>query len=148
MHKRTILAGLVAAAVFAAGVAVYAQPYGYGPGWMMGGGYGPGWMMEGGYGPGMMGGGPRWGGYGPRWMHTWARAYGPESGTLRRDLNLTAEDVKVYLERTMQNPRLKVGDVKQSDDNTITADIVTKDKDGLVQRFTIDRHTGFWRPAE
>jgi hypothetical protein len=39
------------------------------------------------------------------------------------------------------NPRLKVGDVKEKDADTITADIVTKDN-SLVQRFIINRHTG------
>ena len=43
------------------------------------------------------------------------------------------------------NPRLKVGEVKEKDANTITADVVTKDN-SLVQRFDVDRHTGFFRP--
>ncbi len=140
MRKTLVLAGLVTAAVVAIGaVVVHAQPYG--PGWMMGGGYGPGWMMQsgyapgGGYGPAMMGG-PGWGG--PGWMHGWARGYG-------RDLNLTAEQVKSYLEQRMFNPRLKVGEVTQADD-TITATIVTKDRDVLVQKFSIDRKSGSWRP--
>ncbi len=139
MRKTAVLVGLITAAVVAIGAAVVsAQPYG--PGWMMGGGYGPGWMMQsgyapGGYGPGMMGG-PGWGG--PGWMHGWARGYG-------RDLNVTAEQVKSYLEQRMLNPRLKVGEVTQADD-TITATIVTKDRDVLVQKFSIDRKSGSWRP--
>lgn len=154
MRKRTLVAGLAAAAVVAAGVAVYAQPYGYGPGWMMGGG-GPGWMMNGGgpgygggSGPGMMGygggcgpgtmGGPGYGGgYGPGWMHGYAR-----------DLDLGTEQVKAYLGQMIRNPRLKVGEVKQADDDTITAEVVTKDKDAVVQRFTVNRHTGYWRPDD
>ena len=39
------------------------------------------------------------------------------------------------------NPRLKVGDVKEKDADTITADIVTKDN-SLVDRFIVNRHTG------
>ena len=39
------------------------------------------------------------------------------------------------------NPRLKVGEVKEKDADTITADVVTKDN-SLVQRFIINRHTG------
>jgi Spy/CpxP family protein refolding chaperone len=142
MRKTAVLAGLVTAAVVAIGAAVvHAQPYG--PGWMMGGGfsgYGPGWMMRsgygpgGGYGPGMMGG-PGWGG-GPGWMHGGGRAYS-------RDL--TADSVKARIEERMLNPRLKVGEVTQTDD-TITATIVTKDKDVLVQKFSIDRKNGSWRP--
>ncbi len=35
----------------------------------------------------------------------------------------------------------KVGEVKEKDADTITADVVTKDN-SLVQRFIVDRHTG------
>ena len=45
------------------------------------------------------------------------------------------------------NPRLKVGEVKERDADTIEADIVTKDN-SLVQRFAVDRHTGSYRPTE
>lgn len=110
---------------------------GYGHGWMMGpgmmgyGGYGPGWMhgYRGGYGPGIMGG------------------YGPGYGN-QGNLNLSTNDVKTYLERTMRNPNLKVGEVKEKDKDTITADIVTKDKDVLVQRVQINRHNGFFQPEQ
>ena len=44
------------------------------------------------------------------------------------------------------NSRLKLGDVKEKDTDTITADIVTLDN-SLVQRFEIDRNTGFTRPS-
>lgn len=68
--------------------------------------------------------GPGWGGYdGPGWMHGWMRAgygpgwmhggYGRVSGS---DLNLTADEVKGYIEQTIRNPRLKVGEVKQTDE--------------------------------
>jgi hypothetical protein len=63
---------------------------------------------------------------------------------------LSTDDVKARLERwiTWQgNPRLKVGDVKEKDADTIEADIVTKDN-SLVQRFAVNRHTGFYRPTE
>ena len=40
------------------------------------------------------------------------------------------------------NPRLKLGDVKEKDADSITADVVTKDN-SLVDRFIVDRHTGF-----
>ena len=45
------------------------------------------------------------------------------------------------------NPRLKVGEVKEQDADTIVADIVTKDN-SVVQRFTVNRHNGFYRPSE
>ena len=45
------------------------------------------------------------------------------------------------------NQRLKLGDVKEKDADTITADVVTKDN-SLVQRFVVDRHTGNYRPSE
>jgi hypothetical protein len=110
---------------------------GYGPGWMMGpgmmghgGGYGPGWMMHGyGHGPGMMGYG---GGY-----------YGNQG-----NLNLSTDQVKAYLEQMIRNPNLKVGEVKEKDDNTIVADIVTKDKDVLVQRLQFNRKNGFVQPEQ
>ena len=99
-----------------------------GPGMMMGQGcWGPGCGMM---GPGMMSG------YGPGMM---MQGHGPGSGpgTMRTrmvwpsDLNLSTDDVKNYLERWIAmkgNPRLKVGDVKEKDADTIEADIVTTDK--------------------
>lgn len=109
------------------------QGYGYGPGMM--GGYGPG--MMGGYGPGMM-----MGFNGPGMMMGWG--WGNQG-----NLNLSADDVKNNLERWIAwqgNERLKVGEVKVKDDDTITADIVTKDN-SLVQRFIVNRHNGFMRPT-
>ena len=162
-----------AVAVAAIGLAspVKAQPYGYGPGYgMMGGGYGPGWMMGRGYGPGMMGGyGPGYGmtggygpgymmgsGYGPGYMMRGYGGYGP--GMMggygpgyygnQGDMKLTTDQVKQYLEQTIRNPNLKVGDVKEKNADTIVADIVTKDKDALVQRLDFNRHNGFVRPEQ
>jgi hypothetical protein len=116
--------------------------YGMGPGMMGGYGYGmgpgmmigPGMMM----GPGMMG----YGMMGPGMM-----GWGPQQA----NFNLSANDVKSYLERwvTMTgNPHLKVGPITEKDANTITADIVTTDKDSLVQRFAVDRRGGFWQPMQ
>jgi hypothetical protein len=123
---------------------------GYGPGMM--GGYGPGWMHgQGGYGPGWMHG---QGGYGPGWMHG-GRGYGPcwnneANAGQQQDLKLTTDDVKTRMERWLaarNNPRLKVGDVKEKDADTITADIVTVDN-SLVQRIDINRHTGVYSPEQ
>ena len=168
-YKVFVAAAAIAVLAFASPVT--AQPYGpgmmgggYGPGYgMMGGGYGPGygpgmmggwghhgWMM----GPGMMGGyGPGYGpgmmggGYGPGMMG----GYGPGYYGRQGNLNLSTDDVKKYLERMLAirgNPRLKVGEVKEKDADSITADIVTKDKDALVQRFVVDRRNGFYRQEE
>jgi hypothetical protein len=46
-----------------------------------------------------------------------------------------------------QNPNLKVGEVTEVDDDTITADVVTQDG-SLVRRYMVDRHTGAMRPAD
>jgi hypothetical protein len=98
----------------------------YGPG-LMTGGYGRGY--HGGYGPGMMG-------YGPGY-------YGNQG-----DLKLTTDQVKNYLEQMIRNPNLKVGDVKEKDADTIVAEIVTKDKDALVQCLDFNRHNGFVQPEQ
>ena len=46
------------------------------------------------------------------------------------------------------NPHIKLGNVAVKDADTITADIVTTDKDALVQRYAISRHTGFIQQTE
>jgi len=173
MKTRNILISLgVAAALAAGGYSVTALAQG-GPGWGPGGG--PGWMMGGwgggpSAGPGgpggcpgfAQGGGPGWGpgyhmrgwgggyGPGPGMMRGWrggeGQGYGP-GGQTNQALNLTTDDIKARIERWLAwrgNPRLKVGDVKEKDADTITADVVTKDN-SLVQRFIVDRHTGFFR---
>jgi hypothetical protein len=103
-------------------------------------------------GPGMMDGDASWGRYGPPFMrHGYMmRGYGPSSWASSRDLNLSADAVKVQVERWVAwqgNPRLKVGDVKEKDADTIVADIVTKDN-SLVQRFAVNRHTGLVQDVE
>lgn len=100
--------------------------YGYGPG-----GYGPGMM----FGPGMM--------YGPGRNR---RGYQNASTTL----NLSVNDVKRYFVQWLTaqgNPHVKLGIVKAKDANTITAEIVTKDKNSLVERYEVNRHTGYIRPV-
>jgi hypothetical protein len=143
---------------------------GYGPGYHMGGGGGgPGYHM--GWGGGRDGGGPGWNcpafgqdgaagpnqGYGPGYgMRGWGRGYGPgmmrgygynRGGEAQTNLNLTADDVKKRMEHWLEwrdNPRLKLGEVKEKDADTFTVDVVTKDN-SLVDRFIVDRHTGFTR---
>lgn len=99
--------------------------------------YGAGW-----WGPGMMGG------YSYR-MGLWMTAPPWRDG--QTALSLTAQDVRDYFQPWLAwqgNPRLKLGDVTEKDADTITADIVTRDKDVLVLRFVVNRHTGFSYPSE
>lgn len=160
MRKFAFAAALAAILAMTIGIGPSAQAQMYGPG-MMGGygygggytggpgyGYGPGYMMNRGYGPGYGMMGPGYGpGYRPGWMM--GPGYGPGYyGGSQGDLNLSVDTVKSYLNQIIQNPNLKVGDVKEKDKDTITADIVTKDKNALVQRFEFNRHTGYYQPEE
>ena len=91
----------------------------------------------------MMGGYPMGGMMGPAMM-----GGGVSQAT---NLNLSVADVTGYLQRWLTmtgNPRIKVGSVTEKDANTITADIVTTDKDALVQRFNVDRHTGLYTSVQ
>jgi hypothetical protein len=74
--------------------------------------------------------------------------YGPGYYGNQTDMKLTADRVKQYLQQTMRNPNLKVGEVKEKDADTIVAEIVTKDKDVLVQRLDFNRHNGFIQPEQ
>ncbi len=141
MKRRNIVIGAAVALALGAAALGFApsseaQPYG---GWGMTGG--PGWMH---------GGGPGWrGGYGHcPWFQR-----GPGAGGYGQqgNLNLSTDDVTRELERWLafqDNPRLKLGDVKEKDADTIVADIVTKENSSLVQRFIVNRHTGFYGPDE
>jgi hypothetical protein len=163
MRKVLIITAGVALVVVAVvvGVRSLAQPFGPGYGYgMMGQGYGPGagWGGGQGYGPGMMGWGGGGQGYGPGWM---MRGYGGGGGygpgmmygygpgqANQSDLNLTADQVKQYLGQMIRNPNLKVGEVKEKDADTIVAEVITKDKDALVQRLQFNRHNGFVQPEQ
>jgi hypothetical protein len=60
------------------------------------------------------------------------------------DEDIDADVVRSWLDRSLEahgNKRLKVGDVKATDDDTIVAEIVTVDG-SLVQRLEVDRQTG------
>ena len=99
---------------------------------------GPGMMMA----PGMMGNGMM-GGMGPGMMGPGMMYFYRQQG----DLNISADQVKTSLETMltmMGNSHVKLGKVSEKDKDTITADIVTTDKEGLVQRYSIDRHNGVW----
>ncbi len=136
----------------------YGRSYGMGPG-MMGPGYGRGYGM----GPGMMGPGygrgygmgPGYGGqYGPGMMGPgYGRGYGQQYGpgyNSQPNVNVTVDSVRSEMDRwvaSQGNPNIKVGEVKEKDANTITADIVTKKENALVQRFEVDRKTGAYHPG-
>jgi hypothetical protein len=121
----------------------------WGPGMMGGYAMGPG-MMAGGYGygmaPWMMGPGYG-GGYGFGMMPWMSGSNRPGQATN----NFSADDAKNYFQRWLAfqgNPHLKLGTVTEKDADTITADIVTVDKEGLVQRFALNRHNGFIQLSE
>ena len=125
-----ILAGIGAVALVFVGAAgaigmAQAQTQTYGcP--HMGGMMGPGMMGPGMMGPGMMG------------------SYGAPQG----NVEVSVDNVRASLERWIAatgNTRLKPGRVVATDGDTITADVVTVDKEALVQRFAVNRHTGNWQ---
>jgi len=102
---------------------------------------------------GMMGPPGPWG-YGPPMMHGhMMRGSGPppwSSWSSARNLDLSVDAVKAEAERWVAwqgNPRLKLGDVKEKDADTITAEIVTKDN-SLVERLAVDRHSGAIQDVE
>jgi hypothetical protein len=84
----------------------------------------------------------------------WGGGYGHGSAygksATQPDQNLSADDVRARIERGLKwhgNERLKVGEVKELDDDTIVAEIVTLD-DSLVERLEVNRRTGSMRRAE
>ena len=107
-----------------------------------------GWSMM---GPNMMAGPGMWGGYGPGMMRGYGPGVtGPGWNAPGRDLNLSTDKVKNYFDRWLAwqgNPRLKVGDVKEKDADTVVVDIVTKDN-SLVQRVVVNRHNGYFQLSE
>ncbi len=134
----------------------YGAAYGMGSGMMGSGMMGSGMMGPGqgyGMGPGMMGSGQ---GYGmvPGMMPP-GYGHGPQPGygmgpAVDQGEDLSVDDVRDRIERNLAwhgNERLMVGEVTEADEDSILADIVTKDG-SLVRRFRIDRHTGQMRDVE
>lgn len=69
-------------------------------------------------------------------------------GQPQANLNLSVDDVRGSVERWIAmtgNPRLKPGKVTATNADTITAEVVTVDKEALVQRYAVNRHTGYWQ---
>jgi hypothetical protein len=132
-----------------------APSYGYGPCLGTKANMDPGMMM----GPGMMGHGPIMGhgsmmGPGMMGHGMWGGGYGHGSAygksAIQPDKDLSVDDVRARIERSLKwhgNERLKVGEVKELDDDTIVAEIVTLD-DSLVDRLEVDRHTGSMHRTE
>jgi len=112
-----------------------------GPGMMA-----PGMGTQGMMGPGMMG--PGTGGQGMMGPG-FGKGPGLDSQVVPSK-DLTADDVRQLLQHRLEmhgNKRLKVGEVKQADDDKIVADITTVDG-SLVQRLEVDRHTGNMQHVE
>ncbi len=64
------------------------------------------------------------------------------------DREISADDVRAHLKQSLKrhrNARLKVGEVTETDDDTIVADTVD---DWLVRRMEIDSHTGSMRSIQ
>lgn len=131
---------------------------GYG-GHMMGpgmgrGGYGghmmgPGRMGYGGHMMGPHGGGMGYGMRGPGMGYGGPGMMGP-GGRGFAALDLKVDDVKTWFTRRLAirgNKRLKLGKVTKKDDNTFEAEIVTVDG-SLVEKYAVDRRTGFMRSVE
>jgi hypothetical protein len=126
-----------------------------GPGMMGQMGPGPGMMGSGGpgmgpdmMGPGMMGQGMHPGmGQMPGMMGQMPGAMGPGMHGFRvvPMMHLSTDDVRRFLQRHIlahNLEHLQVGEVTQTDDETITADIVTREG-SLALRLEIDAYTGF-----
>jgi hypothetical protein len=104
-----------------------------GPG--MGQGMGPGMMQQ---MPGMMDGGMMGQGSGQGAMGGWR---------ITPVTHLGIDDVQHYLEHFIEVHELQhlnVGEVRQTDDDTITADLVTQEG-SLALQLEVDRHTGLVR---
>lgn len=118
-----------------------------------------GMMRDGMMGPGMMGPGMMAPGmmmYGDRSDMDFRGPGGRDARNLgfgsrvRPRIEISVDDVTAHFQDRLEalgNKRLKLGDVKEGSDDTITADVVTVDN-SLVQRFSIDRRTGAMTKAE
>jgi hypothetical protein len=116
-----------------------------------GSGYRGGHMMQGGHG--MMGHGYHMMGHARQGHRSGGMGLGIPGPSRHGDYflaaaaaekNLSARDVTKIFEALLAwhgNDRLKVGKVKEKDENTIIAEIVTVD-DSLVERLAVDRKTG------
>jgi hypothetical protein len=119
------------------------QPGMMGPGMMGPGMMGPGMMGPGMMGPGMMGQGMYPGMMGQ--MAPGRMGPGVHGFRVVPMMHLSTDDVRRFLQRHISAhglTRLQVGEVTQTDDETITADIVTREG-SVALRLEIDAYTGF-----
>lgn len=99
--------------------------------------------MHGGYGGYMAGPGMQDGNFGPGMKRGFGKG-GCHGQAQALDKPLTVDDVRTHMESRLKwrgNDRLKVGEVKDLDDKTIVAEIVTVDN-SLVETIKIDKATG------
>lgn len=71
-------------------------------------------------------------------------------GVVAPSRNVSVEDVREHFDRLLQeqgNPRVKLGEIKEADKNTIVAEIVTTDG-SLVDRFNVNRRSGAIQRAQ
>ncbi len=112
---------------------------------------GPGMMGPGTFGQGMMGSEMMEPGMGGQGMMGPGFGKGPGlDSQVVPSKDLTADDVRHFFEHRLEmhgNKRLKVGEVKEADDDKIVASITTVDG-SLVQRLEVDRHTGKMQHVE
>jgi hypothetical protein len=114
-----------------------------GPGMM--GQMGPGTMGPGMMGPGVMGHGMMGQGMHPGMMGQGMMGPGMQGFRVVPIMHLSTDDVRQFLQRHISAhglAHLQVGEVTQTDDETITADIVTREG-SLALRLEIDAYTGF-----
>jgi hypothetical protein len=98
-------------------------------------------------GPGMMGqmGHGMMGQMGPGMMGHGMMGQGMQGFRVVPMMHLSTDDVRQFLQRHISEhglEHLQVGDVTETDDETITADIVTREG-SLALRLEIDAYTGF-----
>jgi hypothetical protein len=110
------------------------------------GGMGHGGMM-GGQG-GMMGQGQGCGGQGGMGQGGMGQGGMGMSGPMAEDISVAG--VRNFMQHRLEamgNPNLKLGEIVEKDEDTITADIVTQDG-SLFRSFIINRHTGAMQPSD
>jgi hypothetical protein len=121
---------------------------------------GPGMMRQGMMGPGMMGGQMPMAGsmpmqrgmmMCPRMAGMMGQGRGAMSlGVVTPSRNVSIDDVRDHFEGLLQaqgNPRVKLGEIKDADKDTIVAEIVTTEG-SLVDRFNVNRRSGAIQRAQ
>jgi len=121
------------------------EPGMMGPGGGYGQGMGPGsgMMGPGMMGRGMMGPGMSGQGYGPGYGDPGLRVVPPQH-------TLSTDEVRQRLQRWLAQhglSGLQVASVEAEDEDTIVAELATGDGT-MVQRYRVDRRTGFMQPAQ